>query len=96
MIPVMKKEIGKKIEQIFSKALTPIIKEIADAIGSKIEEILLPSLGDVKARKDQFYSFWLETFIDPRDEVLWYGMNIDGLEIPKNYNQSVAGMWIAY
>lgn len=96
MVPVIPKDAMDKIEQLIFQKLTPLIKEIADEIGSKIEEILLPCLGDVKIRKDHFYSFWVSEFLNPREELFWYGMNVDGLEIPKDYNQSVAGMWITY
>lgn len=94
MIPVIPKEVVAECEKIVYKSLTPIIKEIADEIGSKIEDILLPCLGDMKTRKDHFYSFWISDFINPREELFWYGMNVDGLEIPADYNKSVAGMWI--
>lgn len=96
MIPVIPKEIVDKGEKILLKALTPIIKEIADEIGPKIEEILVPCLGNNKTRKDHFYTYWICEFINPREELFWYGMNVDGLEIPADYNKSVAGMWITY
>jgi len=94
MIPVLSKEVVQKGEQIVLKSLSPIIKEIVETIGNKIEEILLPSVGDLKIRKDHFYSFWISDFLNPRAEVFWYGMNVEGLEIPEDYNKSVAGMWI--
>ena len=94
MIPVISKEVLQKGEAIVYKALTPIIKELSEKIGTKIEELLVPCLGNVKTRKDHFYTFWLQDFINPREELFWYGMNVAGLEIPEDYNKSVAGMWI--
>lgn len=94
MIPVIPKDVVKQGEQIVYKSLNPLIQEIVDKIGDKVEKILLPSLGEVKVRKDHFYSFWICDFLNPREELFWYGMNVDGLEIPKDYNKSVAGMWI--
>lgn len=96
MIPVIPKDVVEKGEQIMFKALSPLIKEMAESLGDKIEEIILPSLGEVKTRKDHFYSFWKADFVNPRQELFWYGMNVEGLEIPKDYKKSVAGMWITY
>jgi len=96
MIPVITKEVVAEAEKIVYKALNPIIKEIADSIGKEIEAILLPCLGNSKIRRDHFYSFWISCYVNPREELFWYGMNVDGLEIPEDYNKSVAGMWITY
>ena len=77
-----------------SKVVTIEDGTLVNGLGDKVEKILLPSLGEVKVRKDHFYSFWICDFLNPREELFWYGMNVDGLEIPKDYNKSVAGMWI--
>jgi len=94
MIPVFNNDSFAELKKMISKTVIPIAKEIAETIGTKIEEILLPCLYDVKERKDHFYCFWISHFLGPREELFWYGMNVDGLEIPEDYNKSVVGIYI--
>lgn len=94
MIPVFNKESFEELKRLISSVITPIAKEIAETIGAKIEELLLPCLGNVKERKDHFYCFWISNFLSPREELFWHGLNVEGLEIPEDYNKSVAAMWI--
>ena len=77
-----------------ARAVIPIVKEIAEVADKTIEELLLPEMRNVKERIDQFYTFWLCYFLSPIQELYWYGMNVEGLEIPKDYNASAAGLYI--
>ena len=55
---------------------------------------MLPEMRGVKERIDQLYVFWLCSFLSPRQELYWYGMNVEGLAIPKDYKASAAGLYI--
>ena len=94
MIPVFTEEVFSELEKIITRALIPIVKEIAQATDKAMEEIMLPEMRGVKERIDQLYVFWLCSFLSPRQELYWYGMNVEGLEIPKNYKTSAAALYI--
>ena len=94
MIPVFTEEVFSELEKIITRAVIPIVKEIAQAADKAMEEIMLPEMRGVKERIDQLYVFWLCSFLSPRQELYWYGMNVEGLEIPKNYKASAAALYI--
>lgn len=94
MIPVFTEEVFSELEKIITRAVIPIVKEIAEATEKPMEEIMLPEMRGVKERIDQLYVFWLCSFLSPRQELYWYGMNVEGLEIPKDYKASTAGLYI--
>lgn len=94
MIPVFTEEVFSELEKIITRAVIPIVKEIAQATDKAMEEIMLPEMRGVKERIDQLYVFWLCSFLSPRQELYWYGMNVEGLEIPKNYKASAAALYI--
>ena len=95
MIPVFTEEVFDQIEKLITRAVIPVVKEITEATDKTIEELLLPEMRGVKERIDQFYAFWLcSLFMSPRQELYWYGMNIEGLTIPKDYKTSAAGLYI--
>ena len=96
MIPVFTEEVFSELEKIITRAVIPIVKEIAEATEKPMEEIMLPEMRGVKERIDQLYVFWLCSFLSPRQELYWYGMNVEGLEIPKDYKVSAAGLYIVY
>ena len=94
MIPVFTEEVFSELEKIITRAVIPIVKEIAQATDKSMEEIMLPEMRGVKERIDQLYVFWLCSFLSPRQELYWYGMNVEGLEIPKDYKVSSAALYI--
>lgn len=94
LVPFFKHEVYLKLQNIISKEITPIAKEIAESIGSKVEELLLPTMKGVKERLDQFYLIWLGCFLDPLNMLIWYGMNEEGLKIPEDYSKSAAGIYV--
>ena len=94
MIPVFTEEVLSELEKIITRAVIPIVKEIAQATDKAMEEIMLPEMRGVKERIDQLYVFWLCSFLSPRQELYWYGMNVEGLEIPKDYKASAAALYI--
>lgn len=94
MIPVFTEEVFSELEKIITRAVIPIVKEIAQAADKAMEEIMLPEMRGVKERIDQLYVFWLCSFLSPRQELYWYGMNVEGLEIPKDYKASAAALYI--
>ncbi len=94
MIPVFTNESFSELEKIISRAVIPIVKEIAEASDKTVEEMLLPEMHGVKERIDQFYVFWLCTCLSPLQSLYWYGMNVEGLSIPADYSRSVAGIYI--
>ena len=94
MIPVFTEEVFSKLEKIITRAVIPIVKEITQATDKAMEEIMLPEMRGVKERIDQLYVFWLCCFLSPRQELYWYGMNVEGLEIPKDYKASAAALYI--
>ena len=94
MIPVFTEEVFSELEKIITRAVIPIVKEIAQATDKSMEEIMLPEMRGVKERIDQLYVFWLCSFLSPRQELYWYGMNVEGLEIPKDYKASAAALYI--
>ncbi len=94
MIPVFTEEVFSELEKIITRAVIPIVKEIAQATDKAMEEVMLPEMRGVKERIDQLYVFWLCSFLSPRQELYWYGMNVEGLEIPKNYKASAAALYI--
>ena len=94
MIPVFTEEVFSELEKIITRAVIPIVKEIAEATEEPMEEIMLPEMRGVKERIDQLYVFWLCSFLSPRQELYWYGMNVEGLAIPKDYKASAAGLYI--
>lgn len=94
LVPVFSNESYEQLENLIAKELTEIAKEIIENCGSKLEELFLPTMKGIKDRIDQFYIFWLNYFLDPYGELLWYGMNKEGLKIPKDYNCSAAGIYI--
>ena len=94
MIPVFTEEVFSELEKIITRAIIPIVKEIAEATEKPMEEIMLPEMRGVKERIDQLYVFWLCSFLSPRQELYWYGMNVEGLAIPKDYKASAAGLYI--
>ena len=94
MIPVFTEEVFSELEKIITRAVIPIVKEIAQATDKAMEEIMLPEMRGVKERIDQLYVFWLCSFLSPRQELYWYGMNVEGLEIPKDYKASAAALYI--
>ena len=94
MIPVFTEEVFSELEKIITRAVIPIVKEIAQATDKAMEEIMLPEMRGVKERIDQLYVFWLCSFLSPRQELYWYGMNVEGLEIPKDYKASSAALYI--
>ena len=79
MIPVFTEEVFSELEKIITRAVIPIVKEIAQATDKAMEEIMLPEMRGVKERIDQLYVFWLCSFLSPRQELYWYGMNVEGL-----------------
>jgi hypothetical protein len=95
MISVFTEKVFDQLEKLITRAVIPVVKEIAEATDKTIEELLLPEMRGVKERIDQFYAFWLcSLFMSPRQELYWYGMNIEGLTIPKDYKTSAAGLYI--
>lgn len=94
MIPVFTDETYQQVKAIFLKEVKSLVKEVVDQIGEKVESLLLPFLGDVKERKNHFYCFWISDFFSPMHEMFWYGLNQGGFALPKDYNKSVAGMYI--
>ena len=94
MIPVFTEEVFSELEKIITRAVIPIVKEIAEATEKPMEEIMLPEMRGVKERIDQLYVFWLCSFLSPRQELYWYGMNVEGLAIPADYKNSAAGLYI--
>ena len=94
MIPVFTEEVFSELEKIITRAVIPIVKEIAQATDKAMEEIMLPEMRGVKERIDQLYVFWLCSFLSPRQELYWYGMNVEGLEIPKDYKTTAAALYI--
>ncbi len=94
MIPVFTDEVFRELNKILTRAVIPIVKEIAEAADKTIEEILLPEMRGVKERIDQLYTFWLCSSLSPKAQLYWYGMNVEGLEIPKDYKASAAGLYI--
>ena len=94
MIPVFTEDVFSELEKIITRAVIPIVKEIAEASDKAMEEIMLPEMRDVKERIDQLYVFWLCSFLSPRQELYWYGMNVEGLAIPADYKNSAAGLYI--
>ena len=94
MIPVFTEEVFGQLEKLITRAVIPIVEEIAEAVDKAIEELLLPEMHNVKERIDQFYTFWLCYFLSPVQELYWYGMNVEGLKIPKDYKSSAAGLYI--
>ena len=94
MISVFTEKVFDQLEKLITRAVIPVVKEIAEATDKTIEELLLPEMRGVKERIDQFYAFWLCTFLSPRQELYWYGMNVEGLSIPKDYKTSAAGLYI--
>ena len=93
-VPVFTEDVFSELEKLMARAVIPIVKEIAEVADKTIEELLLPEMRNVKERIDQFYTFWLCYFLSPIQELYWYGMNVEGLEIPKDYNASAAGLYI--
>ena len=94
MIPVFTEEVFSELEKIITRAVISIVKEIAQATDKAMEEIMLPEMRGVKERIDQLYVFWLCSFLSPRQELYWYGMNVEGLEIPKDYKATAAALYI--
>lgn len=94
MIPVFTEDVFPELEKIITKAVIPLVKEIAEAVESSIETIVLPEMHGVKERIDQLYVFWICYFLSPIQELYWYGINERGLEIPKDYKTSTAGIYI--
>ena len=94
MIPVFTEEVLSELEKIITRAVIPIVKEIAQATDKAMEEIMLPEMRGVKERIDQLYVFWLCLFLSPRQELYWYGMNVEGLKIPEHYERSAAALYI--
>jgi len=94
MIPVFTEEALNQLEKLLEKDLKPFAKEIAESVGSQVEQLLLPEMQNVKSRLDQFYIFWLCYILSPIQELNWFGLNQGGFEIPEDYNKSVAGMFI--
>lgn len=95
LVPVFTTEQFEQLKSVIAKEIKSIAKEIAENIGTKVEEILLPTMKGVKEREDQFYLTWLSSFLDPLKMLIWYGMNVEGLEIPKDYKKSSAGIYIS-
>lgn len=94
MVPYFSQEVFKQLEKIISKAIMPIAKDLAENLGAKVEEMILPSLKNVKDRVNQFYIFWITEFMMPLMNMWWYGMNAEGLEIPEDYSKSAAAIYI--
>ena len=94
MIPVFTEDVFSELEKIITRAVIPIVKEIAQASDKAMEEIMLPEMKGVKERIDQLYVFWLCSFLSPRQELYWYGMNVEGLSIPADYKKTAAGLYI--
>lgn len=94
MIPYFTQDTFKQIEKIIAKKMTPFAKELAENLGSKIEEVVLPYMKNVKNRINQFYIFWITEFMTPLMNLWWYGMNVEGLEIPEDYSKSSAAIYI--
>lgn len=94
MVPYFTQEVFKQLEKIISKAIMPIAKELAENLGAQVEEMILPSLKNVKDRVNQFYIFWITEFMMPLMNMWWYGMNVEGLEIPEDYSKSAAAIYI--
>ena len=94
MIPVFTEEVFAELEKIITRAVIPIVKEIAEATDKAMEEILLSEMHGVKEKIDQLYVFWLCSFLSPRQELYWYGMNVEGLKIPEHYERSAAALYI--
>ena len=94
MIPVFTEEAFSELEKIITKAIIPIVKEIAQAMDKEIENLVLPEMHGVKERINQLYVFWICYFLSPIQELQWYGMNVEGLAIPKDYKASAAGLYV--
>lgn len=94
LVPFFTSDQFEQLKSLIAREVKGIAKEIAENIGSKVEEILVPTMKGVKERLDQFYLTWLGSFLDPLFMLIWYGMNVEGLEIPKDYAKSSAGIYI--
>ena len=94
MIPVFTEEVFSELEKMLSKAVLPIVKEIAEAQDKAIEDLVLPEMYGIKERIDQMYVFWICYFLSPIQELNWYGINAGGFAVPDDYKTSVAGMYI--
>ena len=94
MIPVFTPESFAELEKLITRAIIPLVKELVTASEDKIEKLLLAEMHGVKERIDQFYTFWLCYHLSPIQELYWYGMNVEGLEIPKDYKASAAALYI--
>ena len=94
MIPIFTNEVFDQLEKIITRAVIPIVREIAEAQNKNIEELVLPEMHGVKERIDQMYVFWLCYFLCPQEELYWYGINVEGLSIPSDYKKSAAGLYI--
>ena len=64
MIPVFTEEVFSELEKIITRAVIPIVKEIAQATDKAMEEIMLPEMRGVKERIDHIYE-------KRRKEILW-------------------------
>ena len=94
LVPVFSQEVFNQLENLIRREITPIAKEIAENCGSQVEKLLVPTMKGVKEREDQFYVYWFSQFLDPLCELIWYGMNVEGLKIPEDYKKSAAGIYI--
>ena len=94
MIPVFTQEVFSELQKMLNREVIPLVKEIVESSENTIENLLIPQMHDVKERIEQFYTYWLCYFLCPIQELYWYGMNQEGLYIPKDYNSSAAGMYV--
>lgn len=94
MIPVFTQEVFSELQKMLNREVIPLVKEIVESSENTIENLLIPQMHDVKERIEQFYTYWLCYFLCPIQELYWYGMNQEGLYIPKDYNRSAAGMYV--
>lgn len=93
MLPIFDRNTNEKFDSIIKEAVEPIALEIADLIGKRVEEILLPHV-----RSDLMSNFihWdMKMFFQPIGVIMYHGLHeTNYLYRPDNYNCSAAGLFI--
>ncbi|MBE5948110.1 MAG: sigma-70 family RNA polymerase sigma factor [Lachnospiraceae bacterium] len=93
MLPIFDRQTSKKIDSLIKEAVEPIAVEIADLIGKRVEEVLLPHV-----RSDLMSNFihWdMRMFFQPIGVIMYHGLHeTNYLHRPENYDCSAAGLFI--
>lgn len=94
-IPVFTNDVWKKLNLLLRKAMKPFAEEIVQSCGKKVEEIILPFIRkEDDSLLDQFYSFWISSYLSTNNLLYWYGINKGGLLMPQDGTKSAAGLFI--